>query len=66
MAKLTSKRRNAPATSQFALPGRKYPLDTANRATNALARGSEYASPAQQATIRRKVKSRYPGISVSA
>ena len=66
MAVLTSKARKALPTSTFALPEKRaYPLDTANRARNALARASQHASPEERATIRRKVHSRYPGIEVS-
>lgn len=42
MAKLTSKRRNALPTKEFALPGeRKYPVDTKARAINAKARATQ-------------------------
>ena len=64
MAKLTTKKRNALPSSTFALPGRKYLLDTANRARNALARGAQNATPEELATIRAKVRRRYPGIAV--
>ncbi|MBS0219149.1 MAG: hypothetical protein JSR91_00255 [Proteobacteria bacterium] len=64
MSKLTTKRRNALATSEFALPGRRYPIDTPNRGRNALSRAAQNASPAEQATIKRKVKARYPSIKV--
>lgn len=63
MAKLTTKARKALSGDVFAFPKeRKYPLDTMNRARNALARGSQFASPEQLATIRRKVHAKYPGI----
>ena len=39
MAKLTSSRRRALPTKEFALPGRKYPIDTENRARNTLRGG---------------------------
>lgn len=64
MARLTAKSRNALASKSFALPGRRYPIENASHARNALARASEYASPAQQATIRAKVRARYPSIAV--
>lgn len=38
MSKLTTKARNALSTSQFAGPGRSYPLPDKNHARNALAR----------------------------
>jgi hypothetical protein len=52
-----------PKTS-FALPGQRYPIDTPGRARNALARGAQNATPAEQATIKRKVKAKYPAIAV--
>jgi hypothetical protein len=65
MAALTSRRRNKLPTSTFALPGRRYPLDTANRARNALSRVSQHGSAQEKAMVRRKVAARYPGIAVS-
>jgi len=65
MARLTAKSRNALASKSFALPGRKYPINDPGHARNALARASEYATPSQQATIRAKVKARYPSIAVA-
>lgn len=42
MGKMTGKERNALDRSQFALPGeRKFPVNDANHARNALARASE-------------------------
>ena len=74
MAITAAQRKALPRTS-FALPGQgtgrqgkgpgSYPIDTAARARNALARISQHGTPAQQATVRRKVAARYPGISVS-
>lgn len=65
MAKLTTRKRNKLSSKTFALPGRRYPLDTENRARNALARVSQHGSSEEKATVRRKVHARYPGISVS-
>ena len=64
MAKLTSKERNALPDSDFAGPGRSYPIEDASHARNALARGAQHASPALQSKIKAKVKSRFPGIAV--
>ena len=64
MAKLTTKERNALPNSDFAGPGRSYPVQDASHARNALSRASQNASPAQQAAIKAKVKSRYPNINV--
>ena len=61
MAPLTAKRRRGLPTRSFALPGRRaYPLDTANRARNALARVSQHGTPAEQARVRAAVRRRYP------
>ena len=62
MAKLTTKARKAIPTGSFALPGRRYPIEDANHARNALARVSQHGSPAEKATVRRRVKSKFPGI----
>ena len=72
MAKITTARRNALPKSEFALPGKgegpegkgsgSYPIDTANRARNALARGAQHASPAELAAIKRRVHERFPSI----
>ena len=66
MAKLTTKKRNALPTSTFALPKeRKFPLPDASHARNALARAGA-KSPAIQAKVRAKVKSKFPGIKLSS
>lgn len=62
MAKLTASKRNSLATGSFALPGRRYPINDANHARNALARAAQNASPAEQAAIRRKVHAKFPSI----
>lgn len=64
MSKLTTKEREVLPSSEFALPGRRYPINDANHARNALSRAAANASPAQQATIRRKVSAHFPGIAV--
>lgn len=66
MAKLTSKRRNRLKSSSFALPSkRKYPIDTRNRARNALARVAQYGTPSEKAQVRKAVKRKYPSIQVA-
>ena len=75
MARITGAKRQSLPRSDFALPGKgtgkggkgpgSYPIDTPGRARNALARGAQHASPAEQATIKRKVKAKYPSIKVS-
>jgi hypothetical protein len=74
MAHITTTRRKALPASEFALPGKgsgpqgkgagSYPIDTIGRARNALARGAQHASPAELATIKRKVRAKYPSIAV--
>jgi hypothetical protein len=65
MAALTAKRRNKLPGKVFGLPGRRYPLDTKNRARNALTRVSQHGTAQEKATIRRKVHRLYPGVAVS-
>ena len=57
----------ASATEKGQASGAKgsYPIDTPNRARNALARVAQHGTPAEQATVRRKVKAQYPDIEVS-
>jgi hypothetical protein len=72
MARITSKERQGLPKGDFALPGKgkgpqgkgpgSYPIDTPGRARNALARGAQNASPAQQSRIKAAVKRKYPGI----
>jgi hypothetical protein len=72
--KITTAQRKALPSGDFALPGKgkgaggkgpgSYPIDTENRARNALARGAQHAGPGELATIKRKVKAKYPDIDV--
>jgi hypothetical protein len=63
MAALTTARRNKLPKSEFALPQHNgYPVDTANRARNALTRVAQFGSPAEQSQVRAKVARDYPGI----
>ena len=64
MAKLTSAKRRSLPAGEFAGPGRSYPVNDANHARNALARAAQHATPAERATIRQKVKARFPSITV--
>lgn len=66
MAKLTTKERKAIPGKSFALPGRRYPIENASHARNALARVSQHGSPAEKATVRAKVHAKYPGIKLSS
>ena len=65
MAKLTAKARKAIPSKSFALPGRKYPIEDASHARNALARVSQHGSSSQKAAVRAKVHAKYPGIGKS-
>jgi hypothetical protein len=62
MSVLTAARRNKLPASTFAGPDRSYPIDTANRARDALSRASANAGPALKAQIRAKVHRKFPGI----
>lgn len=61
MAKLTSKQRKALPKSAFAEPvKRAYPIQDASHARNALARVSQFGTPAEKAKVRSAVHERYP------
>lgn len=63
MAELTTKKRNNLSKKSFALPGsRAYPIPDKNHARNALARVSQFGTPAQKAEVKSKVKSKFPSI----
>lgn len=62
MAKLTSRARKAIPTKDFALGGRRYPIEDASHARNALARVSQHGTPAEKAKVRAAVKRKYPSI----
>jgi hypothetical protein len=55
MTKLTTATRKKLPNSKFALPGRRYPIEDVAHARNALARVSQDGTPAEKATVRRKV-----------
>jgi len=60
---LTTKKRKALPTSDFAIPGRRaYPVNDASHARNALSRVSQYGTPEEKTAVRRKVKRKFPGI----
>ena len=62
MGKLTTKARKAIPTGDFALPGRRYPVENASHARNALARVSQHGTPEEKAVVRRKVHAKFPKI----
>lgn len=65
MAKLTTKARAALPKSTFAGPDRSYPINDPSHARNALARVSEFGTPALKAKVASKVKAKFPGIKVA-
>lgn len=60
--KLTAKARNAIPSKNFALPGRRYPIENASHARNALARVSQHGTPEEKAKVRGAVRRKYPSI----
>lgn len=67
MARLTYRQRKRLARSSFAIPSeRKYPIENASHARNALARVSRFGSPAQKAAVCRAVHRRYPSIAAKS
>lgn len=62
---LTSKQRKRLKKSQFALPAKRaYPIPDISHARNALARGSQYASPKERAKIMAAVHKKFPQIKI--
>lgn len=62
MARLTSRGRKRIKKSNFALPGRRYPIHDRAHARNALARVAQHGTPAQKKAVRRAVRRKYPSI----
>lgn len=54
MARLTTKARKALPASDFAGPGRSYPVPDKAHAANAKARAAQFASPALKAKVDKK------------
>jgi len=75
MAKLNAAARKRLPSSSFALPGKgegksgkgsgSYPIPDASHARNALARVAQHGSSSEKATVRAKVKARFPNIGKS-
>jgi hypothetical protein len=61
VTRLTTERRKELPSQEFALPGGRYPIPDASHGRAALSM-AHYASPAEQATIKRKVHAKFPGI----
>lgn len=64
MATKVPKKYRGIAASNFALGKGRYPINTAGRARNALARIAQNGTAAQQAQVRAKVHKKYPGIRI--
>lgn len=72
MAVLTTKERKKLPEKSFALPGKgegphgrgagSYPIPDKAHARNALARVSQHGTPAEKATVRAKVRAKFPAI----
>lgn len=62
MAKLTTSERKALPGKDFALPGRRYPINDENHARNALSRVSQHGDSEEKAEVRAKVHKKYPEI----
>lgn len=71
LSKKTNARRNTKAgrkamsAKSFALPGKRYRIDDAPHARNALARVSAHGTSTQKAQVRKAVAKRYPSIKVT-
>jgi hypothetical protein len=72
---ITAAQRRKLPSSEFGLPGKgegpggkgsgSYPVDTPGRARAALSYSKRFASPSEQAQIKRKVRGKYPEMEVS-
>jgi hypothetical protein len=60
MAKLTTAARNKIKGSNFALPGRRYPIENRSHAANALARVSQHGTLEEKSKVRAAVARKYP------
>jgi hypothetical protein len=62
LVKISADARNALPDSAFALPDRRYPIDTKARAKNALARVAQFGTAAEQKKVSAAVKAKYPDL----
>lgn len=65
MAVLNAASRNALSSSDFALPGRRYPIHDEAHARDALARVSANGTPDEKLKVAARVRMRYPNIDVN-
>lgn len=63
---LTAKARKSIKEDNFALPGRRYPIENKAHARNALSRVAQNGTPEEQATVRAAVHKKYPGMGKTA
>jgi len=63
--RLTASERHELPEKDFALPGRRYPVENASHARNALARISANGTSEEKAEVRKAVHRKYPGIGES-
>lgn len=61
---LDAEHRAAIPKEDFALPGKRYPIHDEAHARNALARVSQYGTPAEKAKVRAAVSKKHPNIGV--
>lgn len=64
-APLDAKKRDALPDSAFAMDGRKYPIDTPERARSALARVEQFGSDSDKKKVLAAVKKKYPDMKIS-
>lgn len=64
-APLNADKRNSLDSSDFALPGRRYPIDTPARARAALARVKQFGKEGEEAKVKAAVKKKYPNMDVN-
>ena len=60
MSELNAAERDALPDTDFALPGRRYPIHDEAHARAALARVAEHGTPYERDTVEAKVRKRYP------
>ena len=65
MAKLTTRGRKMIKTKNFALSGRRYPIQDISHGRNALARVAQFGTPSEKQTVRQKVYAKYPSLKKS-
>ena len=62
MTKLTTAMRKKIPSGDFALPGRRYPIEDEVHARDALSRVSQSGTSVEKKAVRGKVLARFPGI----